>query len=45
LEQQIALFQHYPWPEENIRLSVCPKKNSGLDQREWGLMQAAKRGF
>jgi hypothetical protein len=47
MEQQIALFQHQPWPEENIRPSVCrekkpsirlSKKNSGLGQGEWGLM-------
>ena len=57
VEQQIALFQHHPWPEENIR--PCNKIesesesesetnslfNSGLGQGEWGLMQAMERGF
>jgi hypothetical protein len=45
VELQIALFQHQPWPEENIRPSVRRKKNSGLGQGEWGLMQVAKCGF
>jgi hypothetical protein len=45
VEQQIALFQHQPWPEENIRPSVCREKIPGLGQGELGLMQAMERGF
>jgi hypothetical protein len=45
VEQQIALFQHQPWPEENIRPSVCQEKIPGLGQGELGLMQAMERGF
>jgi hypothetical protein len=45
VEQQFALFQHQPWPEENIRLSVCREKTQAWGLVELVLMQAMKSGF